>query len=135
MYNDSGNKKQLITILLTNYPIGRQNDNSMRYLKNYMANENKKDSSNLDPELKDTSGTNTIFGSIIQNIYNTIFTISIAFFGVVVGIMALKLAISSIASEKAKYKQAITNWLLALILLFTAHYLISFIFFVNEKMV
>ena len=56
--DDSGNKKQLITILLTNYPIGRQNDNSMRYLKNYMANENKKDSSNLDPELKDTSGTN-----------------------------------------------------------------------------
>lgn len=84
---------------------------------------------------RNSSGTNTMFGNIIGNIYYTIFTLAIAFFGVVVGIMAMRLAISSIASEKAKYKQAITNWLLALILLFTTHYLISFIFFVNEKMV
>lgn len=81
------------------------------------------------------AGTDTMFGTIIKNLYYTIFVLSVTFFGVVVGIMALKLAISSIAAEKAKYKQAITNWLLALILLFTAHYLISFIFFVNEKMV
>ena len=84
---------------------------------------------------RNTDGTDTIFGDIIKKIYNTIFVLAGTFFSVVVGIMALKLAISSIASEKAKYKQAITNWLLALILLFTAHYLISFIFFVNEKMV
>lgn len=80
-------------------------------------------------------GKYTIFGNIVSNMYYTIFILSLAFFGVVVGVMAVKLAISSIASEKAKYKQAITNWLFALILLFTSHYLISFIFFVNEKMV
>lgn len=84
---------------------------------------------------EDLNGEATIFGVIIRNMYYTIFILSLTFFGVVVGIMAMKLAISSIASEKAKYKQAITNWLFALILIFTAHYLISFIFFVNEKMV
>jgi len=83
----------------------------------------------------DLSGEDTLFGTIIRNIYYTIFVLSIAFFGIVVGIMALRLAISTIASEKAKYKEAITNWLLALILIFTAHYLMSFIFWVNEKMV
>lgn len=81
------------------------------------------------------NGTMTAFGKIIANMYYTIFVLAIAFLGVIVGVMAIKLAISSIASEKAKYKQAIGNWLLALILVFTSHYLISFIFFVNEKMV
>ena len=81
------------------------------------------------------SSTDTAFGNIIRNIYYTIFNLSVIFFGVVVGIMAIKLAISSIASEKAKYKQALQNWLFALILLFTSHYLIAFIFFVNEKLV
>lgn len=85
--------------------------------------------------LEKGTNTPTDLGNIVRSIYYTIFVLSVTFFGVVVGIMALKLAISSIAAEKAKYKQAITNWLLALILLFTAHYLMSFIFFVNEKMV
>lgn len=83
----------------------------------------------------DIYGNPTDLGNIVRNIYYIIFNLSVVFFGVVVGVMALKLAVASMASEKAKYKQAITNWLLALILIFTAHYLMSFIFFVNEKMV
>ena len=77
----------------------------------------------------------TIFGKIIQRVYYTIYTLSISALGITVGVMAIKIAISSIASEKAKYKKAIQNWLLALILIFTIHYLISFIFFINEKIV
>lgn len=49
--------------------------------------------------------------------------------------MAIKLAISSIAEEKAKYKSAITNWLIAIILLFTIHYFMSFVFYLNESVV
>lgn len=93
----------------------------------------------LNPEngslFRKKGGDDTTLGNIIRNLYFTIFTLAISFFGVVVGIMALKLAISSIASEKAKYKKAIQNWLLALILIFCAHYLMSFVFFINEKMV
>ncbi len=77
----------------------------------------------------------TVIADMVRNTYFTILSLSIAFLGIVVGIMAVKLAISSIASEKAKYKEAITNWLLAIVLLFTIHYAISFIFFANEKMV
>lgn len=83
----------------------------------------------------DYYGNKTLIGNVIQNIYYVVFTISILFFTVSIGIMALKLAISSIADEKAKYKQAIQNWIFAIILIFTSHYLISFIFFVNEKLV
>lgn len=49
--------------------------------------------------------------------------------------MAIKLAISSIAEEKAKYKSAITSWLMAIVLLFTIHYFMSFVFYLNESVV
>ena len=81
------------------------------------------------------SGESTIIGKTVSAIYYTIFSLSVAFLGIAVGVIAIKLVISSIAEEKAKYKQAIKNWIVAIILVFTSHYLISFIFFVNEKVV
>lgn len=72
---------------------------------------------------------------VILKIYFTIFSLALAFFGIAVVIMAIKLAISTIAEEKAKYKSAITNWLMAVVLLFTMHYFMSFIFYLNESVV
>lgn len=74
-------------------------------------------------------------GSIIQTMYYTILGLAIAFFSLVVMVMAIKLALSSIASEKAKYKSAMVSWATALVLLFTLHYFISFVFFLNESLV
>lgn len=73
--------------------------------------------------------------TIIKKTYYTIFSLALAFFGVAVVVMAIRLAISSIAEEKAKYKSAITNWLMAVVLLFTMHYFMSFIFYLNESVV
>lgn len=72
---------------------------------------------------------------IIKKTYYTIFSLALAFFGIAVVVMAIKLAISSIAEEKAKYKSAITNWLMAVVLMFTIHYFMSFIFYLNESVV
>lgn len=72
---------------------------------------------------------------IIKKIYFTIFSLAITFFGISVVIMAIKLAISSIAEEKAKYKSAITSWLMAIVLLFTMHYFMAFVFYLNESVV
>lgn len=83
----------------------------------------------------DSTGTQTAISRVLSSSYYTVFTIAVAFFGVCVGIMALRLVFSSIASEKARYKQAITQWTFALILLFLSHYAISFIFYINEQMV
>jgi hypothetical protein len=81
------------------------------------------------------SGNPTTIAKVVKSTYFTVLSLAIAFLGIVVGIMAIKLAVSAIASEKAKYKEAISNWLLAIVLLFTMHYALSFMFFANEKMV
>lgn len=72
---------------------------------------------------------------VLKNLYATILTLAVAFFGIVVLITAIKLVISTIASEKAKYKQAIVDWLVGFVMLFCIHYFISFIFYLNEQLV
>ena len=73
--------------------------------------------------------------SVLKNTYATVLTLAASFFGIVVLITAIKLVISTIASDKAKYKQAIVDWLVGFITLFCIHYAISFIFYLNEELV
>ena len=83
-------------------------------------------------------GSNNQFtgiGNTIRNIYFTGLSIGLGFLGVIVAVMAIRIAISTIASEKAKYKEAIVHWATALILLFAMHYVISFVFYLNEQLV
>lgn len=72
---------------------------------------------------------------VIKSTYATVMALAVSFFGIFVLITALKLVLSTIASEKAKYKQAIIDWILGLVLLFCMHYGISFIFYLNEELV
>ena len=71
----------------------------------------------------------------IQKIYLTMFTIALSLFGVLVLITAIKLAISTIASDKAKYKQALTSWILGFVMLWTIHFFMAFLFYLNEQLV
>ncbi len=80
-------------------------------------------------------GETSILGKVVKNVYSTIFSLAVLFLGVAVGIMAIRLAISSIAAEKAKYKQAIVNWATCLVMLFLMHYILAFVFWVNEQLV
>lgn len=77
----------------------------------------------------------TLIGTSIRNIYFTGLSIGLGFFGIIVAVMGMRLAVASIASEKAKYKEAIVTWLTALVLLFAMHYIISFVFYINEQLV
>lgn len=77
----------------------------------------------------------TILGEVVRNVYSTVFSLAVLFLGVAVGIMAIRLAISTIAAEKAKYKQAIVNWATCIVMLFLMHYILAFVFWVNEQMV
>ena len=72
---------------------------------------------------------------VLKSVYSTVLTLSVSFFGMVVLITAIKLVISTIASEKAKYKQAIVDWLVGFVMLFCIHYFISFVFYLNEQLV
>lgn len=77
----------------------------------------------------------TIVGETVQNVYFTVLGICLGFLSVLVGIAAIKLAFSSIASEKAKYKDMINSTIKTIVLLFVMHYIIAFIFFLNEQLV
>lgn len=82
-----------------------------------------------------SNGADSVLGKVVKNVYSTIFSLAVLFLGVAVGIMAIRLAISSIAAEKAKYKQAIVNWLTCMVMLFLMHYILAFVFWINEQMV
>ncbi len=81
----------------------------------------------------DTEGTG--IGAVIRSVYFTGLSLSLGFLGVVIGAMAIKLALSTIASDKAKYKEALIKWATSLVLLFSMHYVLAFLFYMNEEMV
>ena len=81
------------------------------------------------------SGQDSILGQVVKSVYSTVFSLAVLFLGVAVGVMAIRLAISSIAAEKAKYKQAIVNWATCIVMLFLMHYILAFVFWVNEQLV
>ena len=81
-----------------------------------------------------TMGTGKI-GEVIKNVYFTGLSIAVGFLSIIVGVMAIRMAISTIAAEKARYKESIVTFLTALVLLFGTHFLLSFTFYLNEKMV
>lgn len=83
----------------------------------------------------DKASFSNIMSGVIAKIYYTIFSISITFFGIAVLIMAVKLATTAIAAEKARYKESITNFVISLFLIFSMHYFMSFCFYLNESIV
>lgn len=82
-----------------------------------------------------SGGADSALATIVKNTYYTVLVLAIGFLGIVVGVMAIRLAISSIAAEKARYKEAIVKFIFSLVMLFCVHYLIAFVFYINESMV
>ena len=58
---------------------------------------------------------------------------------VILAIMALyigiRMAISSVAEEKARYKRMLTDWVVSIVLLFVLHYIMIFIININDGLV
>ncbi len=71
----------------------------------------------------------------IRTVYYSVLALSLVFFSLSVMLMAVKLAISTIAEEKAKYKEAIATWVKGILMIFLIHFFMSFVFFVNESLV
>lgn len=73
--------------------------------------------------------------SIIKNMYSSFFVLAGTIFVIAAMIIGIKLAISSIAAQKAQYKQALNTWIVGIVLLFTVHYLLAGLFYLNEQIV
>ena len=110
-------------------------DKSLLSTTNKTTNDNSLSTTNKTTNDNSSTSYGTSIGDIVRNVYFTGLSLALGFLGVIVAVMAIKLAISTIASEKAKYKEAIVKWITALILLFGMHYALSFIFYLNEQLV
>jgi len=69
---------------------------------------------------------------IISNVYDSFVIIAIALFTAIAMIIGIKLALSSLAAEKAKYKQAIAGWVSGIIILLCLKWILAGMFKINE---
>lgn len=76
-----------------------------------------------------------ILYDFLTGTYYSLLTLASTFFGIAVMFSAVKLAITAIAEDKAKYKKAIVDWLLGLVMLWGMHFFISFVLYLNEQLV
>lgn len=77
----------------------------------------------------------SILYDFLTGTYYSLLTLASTFFGIAVMFSAVKLAITAIAEDKAKYKKAIVDWLLGLVMLWGMHFFISFVLYLNEQLV
>ena len=77
-----------------------------------------------------TSGSN-----VILQLFNTFQTIAVSIFILAAMITAIKLALSTLASDKAACKKAIISWVTGIIVLFLIRLIVAAIFELNEVVV
>ena len=67
--------------------------------------------------------------------YYVIRYMAIAAMLVVLVIVGIKMATSTIAQDKAVYKKMLVDWLVGMIIIFTMHYIMIFTFYISEELV
>lgn len=85
-------------------------------------------------EAKDSKSITQALHDTIAGWYNALRNLAIVALLSVLLYMAIRMIISSTASDKAKYKKMILDWLVALCLLFFLHYIMSFALTLTEKL-
>lgn len=73
--------------------------------------------------------------NFLSNTYFSLLSMATIFFGIAVSLSAIKMAITAIAEDKAKYKKAIVDLLLGMVLLYGIHFMMSFAIYLNEQLV
>ena len=89
-----------------------------------------KDDNGNDIELESTSRK---LRSTVSNWYNVLRDISLVALLSILVYIGIRILISSTANDKAKYKQMLTDWVVAICLLFTMQYIMSFSNLIVEK--
>ena len=85
-----------------------------------------------------TSSGSDAFDSIREQVaiwYVAIRNLSAAILAIMVLYVGIRMAISSVAEEKAKYKRMLADWVVSLVLLFVLHYIMILIININDSIV
>lgn len=86
-------------------------------------------------DLTNCSGTIKQFREAVASWYYAMRLIAVMVLAVVLIYIGIRMALSTIASEKAMYKKMLVDWLTSLVLLFLLHYIIVFVFACNTALV
>ena len=93
----------------------------------------------FDPNfINPTAVGNSVVGYLqgtISSMYYTFFVLALTIFVISAMVIGIKLAVTSVASEKAQYKEALNNWFMGIALLFVLHFLMAGMFALNEAIV
>ena len=73
--------------------------------------------------------------SVVSGIYFSFEIIAVTAFVIIAMIIGIKLALSTIASQKAQYKKAVSAWVTGVVLVLSLHWILAGIFVVNETIV
>lgn len=107
--------------------------------KQYDASEDNEKSSEEIQKGQEKVETSNQVVSLIRNAvakwYYVLRLIAIAFMLLVLIFVGIKMALSTVASEKAVYKQMLIDWVAGMIILFTIHYMMIAIFAINDAIV
>ena len=85
--------------------------------------------------LTGVSGTTLQFRQAVAGWYYTMRLIASMVLLVILIYIGIRMALTSIATEKAIYKKMLVDWVTSLALLFLLHYIILFVFSVNDTLV
>lgn len=91
----------------------------------------------FDPNFINPSKGSLVKGmsNILSNMYSSFYTISIAILIIAAMITGIKMALSSVASKKAQYKEAALKWISGFLVLICLKWIIAGIFYINETIV
>lgn len=91
----------------------------------------------LDPNfINPASGSvGSLASGVLKKMYSSFFVLATTVFTIAALVIGIKLVFSSLAAEKAKYKEALNNWIMGIAMLFLVHYLLAGMFYLNEKIV
>lgn len=127
--------------LLTYAITGSNSDSAAASIGNIVFNRCGLTSANFFPEVwvgKKIEYSGETIDVIFQNIrqyYYILRNFSIAILLLILLYIGIRMAISTVASEEAKYKKMLKDWVISLVLLFVLHYIIILTFFVNNVLV
>lgn len=91
----------------------------------------------IDINFFDLSGTGAIhsFREAVAQWYYIMRLISAAILLVILIYVGIRMAISTIASDQAKYKHMLVDWVTSIALLFLLHYIIMFVISINSALI
>lgn len=85
-----------------------------------------------DPDVDDTRNTAKVLQPIIASWYVAIRTLALVGLLSVLVYLGIRMLLTSVAADKAKYKKMIMDWVVAICLLFALHYIMSFALTMSE---